>query len=111
MRPYSNLRSGHIAPENIQTLVPGVQLLIVGTLEARPTKAKSLYIVAEVSLHHPVRDMRCIWHVLGSQSLAAQRRRAERTQQGFHCPPSSIADALRDLRRPRVLGRSRSNGL
>ncbi len=45
MGPERKIGSGEVAPQHIQTLVPGVELLIVRALETRPAQAQPLQIV------------------------------------------------------------------
>ena len=78
--PESNAGTRDIAPQDIQLLVPYIELLHVRALEAGPSQAKYLQIVAEDGPD----DTRCNMRRKGMYSAAvrASRRPARRSARG-----------------------------
>jgi hypothetical protein len=74
VHPQRNLGAGYISPQNIQSFVPGVELLVVGAFEACATQAKYLHVIAKHSLDEVPGDVRCVWNALRGNQLALQDR-------------------------------------
>src|SRR2546430_8977899 len=71
----------------IQPLVPAVQLLVVGTLEAGAAETEGLQVVAGGSPDHAGRDVGGVGNVLGAGALPFQRLLAPRAQHGAALRP------------------------
>ena len=71
VRPERNVRAGEVAPQDIQALVPVIELLIVRALEARTAQAKHLQVVAEHVVRPRARDMRACRECVGRDAARA----------------------------------------
>jgi len=110
VRPERDVRAREVPPQDIQALVPGVQLLVVGALEARTAEPKRLDVVAEVSSDDFLGDVRRVGDVLGRRTLPTQCQRSVCAQHGRPraAPITTVTFAARQ---PRPSGRSSVNGL
>ena len=112
MAPERDARTGDIAPEHVQPLVPGIELRVVAALEADAGQAERLHQIAVAGAQRPRRDVRRVGHALRREALAAQRGIAMRAQHTFDASGMRGAGggSRAQRRRPRTLGISIRNG-
>ena len=112
MRPQRDVGTGEVAPQHVQPLVPAVQLLIVGALEAGAAETEGLQVVSGAGPDHAGRHVGGVGNVLGGRVLPLQRLLSPRAQHDAALRPGgAIGTTGADLRRPSPRGRSSVNGL
>ncbi len=74
MHPERELRTGDVAPEDIQPLVPAVERVIIGALKARTPQPKDLDVVPECGANNVRADVRGVGNALGRRKLAPECR-------------------------------------
>jgi hypothetical protein len=71
MRPQNDALPGDVSPQNVESLVPVVELLIISCLKARAPESKGLNVVTLASLYDALRDVRGIGNILIRRWLSA----------------------------------------
>src|SRR6185503_12917216 len=70
--PEGHCRARDISPERIQTLIPPIELCVVGRPEARTGKSEHLQIVAEFRLDDALAYVRAVRNALSGGRLTSQ---------------------------------------
>jgi len=84
VRPQRNLRARYISPQDIQPLVPGVQLVVIGALETSAAQAKDLYVITKHSLDEISGNVRGVRNALSGDKLALHDRVALQREHGCY---------------------------
>jgi hypothetical protein len=71
MRPQNDALPGDVSPQNVESLVPVVELLIISRLEARAPESEGLNVVTLAGFDDALRDMRGIGNILIRRWLSA----------------------------------------
>ena len=106
VHPHRQLRTREVAPQRIQSFVPGIDALFVDRLEREPRHPERLHVIALRGSRHRRRHQRRVRHVPRRDQLAPQPRLHDRGR--VHDRSPSHGDARR---RPAASGRSSTSAL